>query len=80
MRDLFRVRAILGLSVFDLEEKRLLYEACLYAGKETTARKDFVSKVLELYLKHPQSEGKRLKLKRLIKKVLEIKEIFHMAG
>ena len=81
MKDLFRVRLLLGLSLFSLDERRLLYEACLYAGKEARRlpHKKFLCSVLDGYKKLPQSVGKRARLNKLRKKVIEITKDFHRA-
>lgn len=74
MRDLLNVRSLLGLGVLTHDERRLIYEACLYAGGANLKlpSASFVRQVLEDYRSLPQSVGKRLELKRLQKKVMEL--------
>lgn len=73
MRDWLNVRRLLGLCLLNEEERRLLMEACLWVGSSFLDLPSpvFVPKVLEEYRRSPHSAGKRQRLKRLHKKVVE---------
>jgi hypothetical protein len=74
VRDWLSVRRLLGLCVLTNDERRLLMEACLWVGGsflDLPAPK-FVSQVLEEYRKSPHSAGKRIQLRKLQKKVVEV--------